>query len=209
MFGVTTPGLDAVRAHLELRGGGGPEALVFYATGHGGLAMEMLVREGELDAMLGLATTEICGFVAWGEHKCRAGPAGSGGRGGHAACAASGGGGCGEFRTRATVPERYRDGKLYEHDLVVTLVRMSSEECQLVGEFLCSQLEKHVKRPELVEVWIPRRGVSVMPTPGGPFAGTEAHKVLFSAIRNGLQGSGIRVVEDTTRMRWEAPPGRP
>jgi hypothetical protein len=51
MFGVTTPGVDAIRAVLSAP----PyncEVLVFHATGHGGKVMERLVREGRLDAVL-------------------------------------------------------------------------------------------------------------------------------------------------------------
>lgn len=33
-------------------------------------------------------------------------------------------------------------------------------------------------------------------TPGGPFADDEADRVLFSTVRDGLGGSGIKVVED-------------
>lgn len=33
-------------------------------------------------------------------------------------------------------------------------------------------------------------------TPGGPFADEEADRVLFSTVRDGLAGSGIKVVED-------------
>lgn len=36
------------------------------ATGHGGKAMERLVREGRLDAVLDLTTTEICDLITGG-----------------------------------------------------------------------------------------------------------------------------------------------
>jgi uncharacterized protein (UPF0261 family) len=50
MFGVTTPAVDAIRKYLELNYE--IEVYVFHATGHGGKAMERLVREGVLDAIL-------------------------------------------------------------------------------------------------------------------------------------------------------------
>jgi uncharacterized protein (UPF0261 family) len=61
MFGVTTPLVDHIRRLLA-----GPpfgeesmEVYVFHATGSGGRAMERLVKEGQLDAVLDLTTTEI------------------------------------------------------------------------------------------------------------------------------------------------------
>ena len=195
MFGVTTPGVDAARAHLESRGGD-VETLVFHATGHGGLAMERLVREGELDAVLDLTTTEICDLVAGGNMSAGPHRLEAAAEAGIPYVLSLGATDMVNFGPRATVPERYRDRKLYEHNPVVTLMRTSKDECRLVGEFICSQLKEHVKRPELVEVWIPSGGASVMSTPGGPFADEEADGMLFSTVRNGLQGSGIRVVED-------------
>jgi uncharacterized protein (UPF0261 family) len=64
MFGVTTPAVDAIRKHLESEHN--VETYVFHATGHGGKAMERLVKEGELDAVLDLTTTEICDMLTGG-----------------------------------------------------------------------------------------------------------------------------------------------
>jgi uncharacterized protein (UPF0261 family) len=57
MFGVTTPCVDKIREHLESNYS--VETYVFHATGHGGKAMERLVSEGRLDAVLDVTTTEI------------------------------------------------------------------------------------------------------------------------------------------------------
>ncbi|KAK3938752.1 hypothetical protein QBC46DRAFT_439607 [Diplogelasinospora grovesii] len=43
---------------------------------------------------------------------------------------------------------------------------------------------------------MPRGGLSAISTPGGPFEDQQADAVLFSAIREGLQGSGVKIVED-------------
>ncbi|TQS31327.1 hypothetical protein Golomagni_08396, partial [Golovinomyces magnicellulatus] len=61
MFGVTTPGVDAIRKHLESHYD--VETYVFHATGTGGKAMERLVLENELDGLLDLTTTEITDYV--------------------------------------------------------------------------------------------------------------------------------------------------
>ena len=64
MFGNTT---DCVNACMEKFSARGYEVLVFHATGTGGKAMESLVKEGVVDAVLDITTTEwadtVCGGV--------------------------------------------------------------------------------------------------------------------------------------------------
>lgn len=64
MFGVTTPCVDTIRRHLE--NNYEVEVFVFHATGHGGKAMERLVQEKSLDAVLDITTTEICDHLIGG-----------------------------------------------------------------------------------------------------------------------------------------------
>lgn len=64
MFGVTTPCVDIARQYLEDTYP--VEVFVFHATGHGGRAMERLVEEERLDAVLDITTTEICDFLMGG-----------------------------------------------------------------------------------------------------------------------------------------------
>lgn len=75
MFGVTTTCVDMVREYLETNYE--VECFVFHCTGHGGKAMEKLVEEGRLDAVLDVTTTEIAdylcgGVMSAGEHRLEA-----------------------------------------------------------------------------------------------------------------------------------------
>lgn len=194
MFGVTTPGVDAIRKHLESKHD--VEIYVFHATGHGGKAMERLVRQGQLDAVLDLTTTEICdlhtgGVMSAGQDRLTAAA-----EAGIPNIISLGATDMTNFGPKSTVPEKYKNRKLYEHNPTVTLMRSSPEECRQIGEFIVETLRSHVKKPELVQLWMPLGGVSMIATPGGPFADEEADRVLFSSVRDGLAGSGIRVVED-------------
>jgi uncharacterized protein (UPF0261 family) len=99
------------------------------------------------------------------------------------------------FGPKDTVPEKYRDRKLYEHNAMVTLMRTSKEEARAVGTIISESLLRS-KKPELIQVWIPKGGVSMIAVPGGPFADAEADEALFDEIRSRLKGSGIRIVED-------------
>lgn len=193
MFGVTTPGVDAIRRHLESKYD--VEIYVFHATGHGGKAMERLVRQGQLDGVLDLTTTEICdlhtgGVMSAGQDRLEAAA-----EAGIPNIISLGATDMTNFGPKSTVPEKYKTRKLYEHNPTVTLMRSSADECREVGEFIVEKL-RGAKRKEMVQLWAPLGGVSMIATPGGPFADEEADRVLFSTVQDGLRGSGIKVVED-------------
>ncbi|KAL7897327.1 hypothetical protein HDV63DRAFT_401687 [Trichoderma sp. SZMC 28014] len=193
MFGVTTPGVDAIRSHLESNYP--VETYVFHAVGTGGRAMERLIREGQLDAIIDLTTTEICdhlggGVLSAGDARLEAAVEAS-----LPNIVSLGALDMINFGPRDTLPKKYEDRVIYEHNPTVTLVRTSPEECREIGAFIAEKLRK-TKRSDMIEVWIPKGGVSVLAVPGGAFADSEADKVLFEAIRTGLSGSGIKIVED-------------
>lgn len=194
MFGVTTCAVDTIRKHLESNYE--IETYVFHATGHGGKAMERLIRERSLDAILDLTTTEICDQITGGIMS--AGP-----RRLEAALEAGipniisvGATDMSNFGPRSTVPERYKDRKLYEHNPVVTLMRTSTDEARQIGAFVAEKVKNHTKDPKAIEIWLPRGGVSAMATIGGPFADTEADSALYEAIFDGLIGTDILVRDD-------------
>ncbi|KAF2821626.1 hypothetical protein CC86DRAFT_98784 [Ophiobolus disseminans] len=194
MFGVTTPAVDAIRKHLESKYD--IETYVFHATGHGGKAMERLVREGGLDAVIDLTTTEICdhhtgGVMSAGPHRLEAAS-----EAGIPSIVSVGATDMTNFGPMQTVPERYKDRKLYEHNPVVTLMRTSKDEARKVGTFIVEKLRKYSKDPKAVQVWLPTGGISMIAVPDGPFADSEADKILFQTIKDGLAGSGIDVIED-------------
>jgi uncharacterized protein (UPF0261 family) len=80
---------------------------------------------------------------------------------------------------------------------MVTLMRTSEEEAREVGRFIAVQLRQHARDPAMIEVWLPKGGISMIATPGGPFADATADQAMFKAIYDGLDGSDIQVKEDT------------
>jgi uncharacterized protein (UPF0261 family) len=201
MFGVTTPAVDSIRKYLESNYD--IEAYVFHATGHGGKAMERLVREGGLDAVLDLTTTEICDFytggvMSAGPHRLEAAA-----ESGMPNIISLGATDMTNFGPIDSVPERYKDRKLYEHNPVVTLMRTSKEEARQVGGHIVEKLTKHAKNPNTIQVWLPLGGISMIAVPDGPFADGEVDAVLFQTVRDGLLGSGIEVVEDKRAINDE------
>jgi uncharacterized protein (UPF0261 family) len=202
MFGVTTPAVDFIRKHLE--DNYDIETYVFHATGHGGKAMERLIREGGLDAVLDLTTTEICdhisgGVMSAGEHRLEAAA-----EAGIPNIVSVGATDMTNFGPVNTVPERYKDRKLYGHNPVVTLMRTSVDEATQVGEFIATKLKSHAKTPEVIQVWFPKGGISMIAVPDGPLEDQKADAALFDALRNGLRDSDIQINEDERAVNDES-----
>ncbi|KAL3493744.1 hypothetical protein BJX62DRAFT_73379 [Aspergillus germanicus] len=194
MFGVTTPCVDRVRKHLEEIYG--VEVYVFHATGHGGKAMERLIKEGRLDAILDVTTTEICDLIAGGNMACDPGRLDIALKRGIPNIISVGATDMVNFGPMDTVPPQYRERKLHVHNPTVTLMRTSPEECKKVGEFIVDKVKRIAADPDMVEVWLPTGGVSIIATPEAPFADAEADAALFDTVRAGLNGSKISLVSD-------------
>ncbi|PYH64734.1 Tm-1-like ATP-binding domain-containing protein [Aspergillus vadensis CBS 113365] len=193
MFGVTTPAVTQIRTYLESHLHNECEIYVFHATGSGGKAMERLIREQQLDAIVDLTTSEIVDELAGGV--LSAGP-------GRLDAAAERGipqvvsvGACDmiNFGTKDTIPERFSGRRIYEHNPTVTIVRTDEEENRRIGEFIVGKLGK-AKCPGNVVVMLPTGGISMMDVPGNGFYDGKADEVLFGTVEKGLEGSGVRVV---------------
>ncbi|TKA24389.1 hypothetical protein B0A50_06709 [Salinomyces thailandicus] len=194
MFGVTTPCVDKIRQHLEANY---PiECIVFHCTGAGGRAMERLVKEGVLEAVLDVTTTELCdqlcgGVMDAGPERLEA-PL----KAGIPYIISVGATDMVNFGPKSTMPERYANRQLFEHNPTVTLMRTSPAECTAIGQCIVDKIKKFGLRKELVQVVLPTGGVSMIAVPGGPFHDGKADEALFSTIKNGLIGTGISLIED-------------
>ncbi|KAH0274404.1 UPF0261 domain-containing protein, partial [Aureobasidium melanogenum] len=194
MFGVTTPCVDKIREHLEANYA--VETYVFHATGHGGKAMERLISEGRLDAVLDLTTTEVCDFLMGGNMS--AGPDRL-----EAALKAEipyvlslGATDMVNFGPKATVPEKYQQRKLFEHNPTVTLMRTTKDECIAIGDFMADKIKRFAANPKMVQITLPKGGVSMIATPGGAFEDRDADDALIDTLVSRLQDSGISIVHD-------------
>ncbi|GAA2347008.1 Tm-1-like ATP-binding domain-containing protein [Saccharopolyspora halophila] len=187
MFGVTTPCVTAAAERLE------PEfdPLVFHATGTGGRAMEKLVDDGLVRAVLDITTTEVCDLIAGGVMS-----AGEQRLDAIARTRVPYVGSCGaldmvNFGARDTVPERYSGRNLYVHNPQVTLMRTSAEECREIGEFIAGKLNACTGP---VRFLLPTGGVSMLDAPGQPFHDPEADAVLFDTIESRVETTADRQV---------------
>lgn len=195
MFGVTTPAVDTVRECFKEWYGDDVEVYVFHATGHGGKTMEKMVREEELDAVLDLTTTEVADFVVGGVMSAGEERMTAAVERGIPYLVSLGATDMVNFGARDTVPDRFKDRNLVEHNAAVTVMRTNKQEARDIGRFMVERL-KNAMRPEVVRVVIPRGGTSLLSKCGEQFEDKQVDEVLFDVLQEGLKGSGIEVVED-------------
>lgn len=192
MFGVTTPAVDVVRRQLDSQGF---EVYVFHATGAGGRAMERLIREHRLDGVLDLTTTELADELMGGVFSAGSDRLKAAARAGVPQIVSVGALDMVNFGPKDTVPERFLDRTIFEHNPSVTLIRTTASECTELGQRMASRLRDNCADPKAIEVWLPLKGVSMISVEGQAFYDRDADQALFNAIKGGLDGSGIVVKE--------------
>jgi len=191
MFGVTTPCVTEARRILEEAG---YEVLVFHATGTGGRAMESLIREGYFAGVLDITTTELADELVGGILSAGPDRLTAAGAAGIPQVVSIGALDMVNFGPRDTVPARFRDRKLYQHNPTVTLLRTTPEENAEMGRRIADRL-RAAKGP--VKVILPLRGVSLYAKAGGPFHDPAADGAAIAAIRSRLDPRMERIELDT------------
>ncbi len=196
MFGVTTRCVDRARLNLEALArdqGQSVEVLVFHATGVGGQAMETLIRDGQIDAVLDLTTTELAdelvgGILSSGPDRLKAAVAL-----GLPQVVSVGALDMVNFGPRPTVPNRFDGRTFHIHNPSVTLMRTTPAENAELGSRLASIL-RAATAPTVV--MLPLGGLSAIDIPGTFWHDPAANSALFAAIRSGLAGHPVvRLVE--------------
>jgi uncharacterized protein (UPF0261 family) len=187
MFGVTTPCVTEAKRILEEKGF---EVLVFHANGPGGMAMEQLIGEGQIQAVLDITTTELPDELLGG--KGSAGPhrLEKAGEMGIPQVVVPGALDMVNYFPDA-VPPQFRDRLFYQHNPATYLMRTSVKENRQLGEIMARKLSR-AKGPTVV--YIPLGGVSAIDAPGQPFFDPEANRAFVEALKRNLP-SRILVME--------------
>lgn len=180
MFGVTTPCVQTAREYLEAEG---YETIVFHATGTGGRAMEDLVRQGIIDGVLDVTTTEwadelVGGVLSAGPKRLDAAA-----ETGAPQVVSTGALDMVNFGPRDSVPEQFEGRQFHIHNPQVTLMRTTPEENAELGEIIAEKLEAATGPTALA---LPLEGVSMIDVEGEDFYDPEADDALFSALRDNL-----------------------
>ncbi len=188
MFGVTTPCVTAARRVLEERG---YEVLVFHATGTGGRAMERLIEDEAIQAVLDLTTTELADELVGGVMSAGPQRLTAAGHKGVPQLICPGAIDMVNFGPLETVPVQFRNRQLFVHNPTVTLMRTTPEECAEIGRITATRLNS-ASGP--VTVLIPLLGVSAIDKAGGPFYSPEALNSYRRALRATLRPE-IKLIE--------------
>lgn len=193
MFGVTTPCVDKIQSYLKSKYG--YEVIVFHATGTGGRSLERLVGEKKIDAVIDLTTTEIADKIVGGVLSAGPERLSASAKAGIPQIISVGATDMVNFGPMNTVPERFNNRILYEHNPQMTLMRTTSQENKMIGTFMVHQLIQNISNPRTIRVILPTKGVSMLSTKGGPFYDPEAQEALYNVLKSGLHSSGIEVEE--------------
>jgi len=197
MFGVTTPCVTRARQVLEEAG---YEVLVFHATGSGGRAMEGLIRDGLVEGVLDVTTTEWCDELVGGV--LTAGPSrlDAAAEMGIPQVVSVGALDMVNFGPRETVPARFEGRNFYVHNPTVTLMRTTKDEMKELGSIIAKKVSAS-KGP--AAFFIPQKGVSAIDIDGGPFHDPEADRACFDSLRSEM-GSNVALEDLDYHINDEA-----
>jgi uncharacterized protein (UPF0261 family) len=184
MFGVTTPCVKTARAYLEERG---YETIVFHATGTGGRAMESLIREGVIDGVLDVTTTEWADELVGGVLSAGPDRLDAAGELGVPQVVSTGALDMVNFGPRESVPEEFEGRLFHVHNPQVTLMRTTVEENAELGRIIAEKLSAATGPTALA---LPLGGVSMLDVDGEDFHDPEADAALFDALRAGVAEDG-------------------
>ncbi|MEU0372608.1 Tm-1-like ATP-binding domain-containing protein [Streptomyces sp. NPDC006283] len=192
MAGVTTRGVDAARERLTDLG---YEVLVFHVSGAGGRTLEALAGQGLFAGVLDLTLSELADDLVGGILTAGPDRLTAAGRRGIPQVVSLGALDMVKFGPLETLSPALRDRHVQVHNPSITVVRTTAEECAELGRRIAAKL-RAATGP--AEVCVPLRGLSTLGAPGGPYHDPTLDEALFAALREGLRGSAVGVVEYDT-----------
>ena len=189
MFGVTTPCVNQARESLEKQG---YEVLIFHATGTGGKAMESLIKDGYIEGVFDITTTEWCdelmgGNMTAGDKRLEAAALNN-----VPQVISVGALDMVNFGPIASVPEKYNGRDFYKHNPTVTLMRTNVDENRQLGLVLAEKINMCTAKAILL---IPLKGVSMIDAPGQPFYGPEEDAMLFKTLKENVTNPLVEIIE--------------
>lgn len=181
-FGNTHRAVVAAMDHLEKAG---RSVVPFHASGACGSAMERLIEEGAMEAVLDLTTHELLGEIYPEDiyAPVRPGRLTAAGRRGIPQVVVPGGLEYFCFGAAETIPPRLRDRAIHYHNPYNTNVRTSEEELRQVAELMAERLNAS-HGPAMV--LIPTQGWSEVGSPGGVLHDAKANSALVQTLHERL-----------------------
>jgi uncharacterized protein (UPF0261 family)/predicted TIM-barrel enzyme len=178
MFGVTTPCVEAVKERLVKEG---YETLVFHATGVGGRAMEDLVKEGLIQGVLDITTTEVADYVVGGVMACDSSRFDTIIEKKIPLVLSIGALDMVNFGAIDTIPSSFQQRNIYKHNEQVSLMRTTVEENKKFARFIADKVNKSSSK---IRICLPDKGISALDAPGKPFFDHDATHALIDELKN-------------------------
>jgi uncharacterized protein (UPF0261 family) len=189
--GITTKGAMHAAKVLEEAG---YETIVFHAVGTGGRAMEEMMQQGLIGAVLDYSTIEVSNemhhaLLAGGPNRLT-----TAGKLGLPQVFCPGALEVLVFNEPETVPSKYRDRKMVRHSPKITDLRLNREEMAEVGREVACRLQATAREAVFL---IPTAGYDSYAVAGAPFHDPESDAAFVEALSAGLPAH-IRIVERDT-----------
>lgn len=193
MFGVTTPGVMAVKEVLEADGF---DVVIFHAVGQG-QAMEELIDAGIIDGLIDFTLPEIInckhgGIFSAGPDRMNAAI-----RAKLPQVISLGAIECFNFGAPETIPAKFNLPKrrVILHNPNITSLLATPEELVWLGEYVCDHANEAIKGAP-VALMMPLKGLDKYMAEGGPWFGADYVEPLFQTIRDKLDSSIERIEMD-------------
>jgi uncharacterized protein (UPF0261 family) len=198
LVGVTTVGITtqgAMKA-VEILEREGYETIVFHAVGTGGRAMEELMHQGIIGAVLDFSIIEVSNemhgaLLAGGPDRLT-----TAGRLGLPQVLCPGAVEVLVFNEPHTVPAAFQGRTLVRHSPKITDVRLKADEMAAVGREVAHRLQSTTGDAVFL---VPTAGYDSYAVTGGPFHDPEADAAFVRELAAGLP-SGVRLVERPTHI---------
>jgi uncharacterized protein (UPF0261 family) len=179
--GITTPGAMKAKEVLEEAGF---DTIVFHAVGTGGRAMESLVKEGQINGVLDLATIEVVqemlgGYLAATSERMTVAT-----HLGIPQVICPGAVTCNTYGPPETIPDKFQGRQLVRHSALYTNVRTNAEELRALARVQAERVNPG-KGP--IEWFIPMKGFCSYSTPGGPLHNPEADRIYVETLKQELR----------------------
>ena len=198
LVGITTVGITTIGAMKakEVLEQAGYETIVFHAIGPGGRAMEQLMREGVIGAVLDYSIIEVTNemfhaLLAGGPDRLT-----TAGKLGIPQVICPGAVEVLVFNEPETVPAKYQGRTLIRHSPQITDVRLNGDEMAEVGKEVACRLS-HITAEAVF--MIPTAGYDSYAVAGGGFHDPAADARFVEQLKAGLP-QNIRVVERDTHI---------
>jgi uncharacterized protein (UPF0261 family) len=198
LVGVTTVGITtqgAMKA-IEVLESAGYETIVFHAVGTGGRAMEQLMKEGVIGAVLDYSTIEVSNemfdaLLAGGQERLT-----TAGKLGLPQVLAPGAIEVLVYNEPETVPPPFNTRTLISHSPKITDVRLNGEEMARVGEEVAKRLQHTSDEAVFI---IPTAGYDSYAVAGKGFYDPAADQAFVDALKANLPAN-IKVIERDTHI---------